>query len=135
VHVSPPQACWIASVTFSLEPHRHLCCVCSDAHAFALLVWLQELRARRVAQEHIDAALMAVFGDSKQISSRDSSKDSQDGESAHRLVDLTKVMLQCTLSLDVDHMLKVQPRLSSGQVLGFLSSQPALQGTAGQRWL
>jgi hypothetical protein len=42
---------------------------------------------RRVAQEHIDAALTAVFGDSKQIAGREPSDDSQEGESSHVLVD------------------------------------------------
>lgn len=39
----------------------------------------QELRNRRVAQEHIDAALAAVFGDSKQIAGREPTDDQQAG--------------------------------------------------------
>jgi hypothetical protein len=39
----------------------------------------QELRSRRVAQEHIDAALEAVFGDSKQIAGREPTDDQQAG--------------------------------------------------------
>lgn len=52
---------------------------------FASGLWLQELRVRRVAQEHIDAALTAVFGDSKQIAGREPSDDSQEGESVRVL--------------------------------------------------
>lgn len=39
----------------------------------------QELRSRRVAQEHIDAALEAVFGDSKQIAGREPTDNQQAG--------------------------------------------------------
>jgi hypothetical protein len=41
---------------------------------------VQELRMRRVAQEHIDAALTAVFGDSKQIAGREASDEAQEGK-------------------------------------------------------
>jgi hypothetical protein len=40
---------------------------------------LQELRARKVAQEHIDNALVAVFGDSKQLAGHEAVDDQQEG--------------------------------------------------------
>lgn len=35
---------------------------------------------RRVSQEHIDAALAAVFGDSKQLAGREPNDEQQEGE-------------------------------------------------------
>lgn len=73
---------------------------------------------RRVAQEHIDAALTAVFGDSKQITGREPSDDSQEGESAHRRVHRVERMLQGTLwpkAACADLLLKSDPGLLVGK--------------------
>jgi hypothetical protein len=55
---------------------------CSDTAAH----WrgMQELRMRRVAQEHIDAALASVFGDSKQLAGREPLDEQQESECEHR---------------------------------------------------
>jgi hypothetical protein len=41
---------------------------------------LQELRSRGVAQQHIDAAMVAVFGPGRQLPGRDAANDQEEGE-------------------------------------------------------
>lgn len=58
---------------------------------------LQELRMRRVAQEHIDAALEAVFGDSKQIAGMEPSDEQQEGAPQLAVDQAQKYMLPSML--------------------------------------
>jgi hypothetical protein len=48
-----------------------------------LLLLLQELRSRGVAQQHIDAAMSAVFGPGRQLPGRDAANDQEEGEPGH----------------------------------------------------
>jgi hypothetical protein len=48
-------------------------------------VLLQELRSRGVAQQHIDAAMTAVFGPGRQLPGRDAANDQEEGESSQRV--------------------------------------------------
>jgi hypothetical protein len=55
-------------------------CVLSVCAARCPAVLLQELRSRGVAQQHIDAAMSAVFGPGRQLPGRDAANDQEEGE-------------------------------------------------------
>jgi hypothetical protein len=75
---------------------------------------------RRVAQEHIDAALTAVFGDSKQIAGREASDEAQEGKH----LQLLSSVLQSAAGATRHALRAHQPHISKGSVaLNLLDAQ------------